>query len=175
MTRTILLISLGLLSFGATAAPDDFSAPIEIEAQRVEVDAQNGSSVYQGNVKLVRGSMEIHAEKMTLTQLNDEVSADIQGSSDKLAEFSQINENGERMQAKAQRIRYFSDQDAIEFDGNAEIKRAADTVSSDHIRYDLRAEQILAGGGKNTGDGNNRVHIVIQPAASKADTGSTKE
>lgn len=174
MTRTLVLLCSSLLTLSVFAAPDDFSSPIEIEAQRVEVDAKNGTSVYQGNVKLIRGSMNIHAEKMILKQTDDRVSADIQGSPSQLAQFSQLNETGERMQAKAQRIRYFSDQDAIEFDGDAEIKRAADTVRSDHIRYDLRAEQILAGGSKDNGD-NNRVHIVIQPAANKTDTPSPKE
>lgn len=148
----------------AIAAPGDFTAPIEIEAQRVEVNAQDGSSIYQGDVRLTRGSMLIVADKMVLKQIDNQVSADIHGPKDGLAQFSQTTETGEKMEAQAQRIRYFSDQDAIEFDGNAQVKRAADTVSSDHIRYDLRAEQILAGGdNKNDGD-NNRVKIVIQPA-----------
>jgi lipopolysaccharide export system protein LptA len=158
-----LLAALGFSSF-AFAAPEDFTAPIEIEAQRVEVNAQDGSSIYQGDVRLTRGSMLILADKMVLKQIDNQVSADIHGPKDGLAQFSQTTETGEKMEAQAQRIRYFSDQDAIEFDGNAQVKRAADTVSSDHIRYDLRAEQILAGGdNKNDGD-NNRVKIVIQPA-----------
>lgn len=144
------------------AASSDFSAPIEIEAQQVEVDAKDGSSVYQGDVKLTRGTMVINADKIILQQRNDQVSADIIGTP---ALFAQVGDNGERMQATAQRIRYFSDQDAIQFDGNAEIQRAADTVSSDHIRYDLRAERILAGGNaQDKGDAGNRVRIVIQPA-----------
>lgn len=150
----------------ATAAPDDFAAPIEIEAQQVKVDAQDGTSTYQGDVRLVRGSMKILADTMILKQANDQISADIRGNENGPAQFSQTTETGELMQAKAQRIRYFSDKDTIEFDGNAEVKRAADTVSSDHIRYDLRAEQILAGGDKTVGS-DNRVKIVIQPANNK--------
>lgn len=166
MKRSALPALLALMGFSpfAFAAPEDFSAPIEIEAQRVEVNAQDGSSIYQGDVRLTRGSMLILADKMVLKQINNQVSADIHGPKDGLAQFSQTTETGERMEAQAKRIRYFSDQDAIEFDGSAQVKRAADTVSSDHIRYDLRAEQILAGGDNNHGGDNNRVKIVIQPA-----------
>lgn len=154
---------LCLVSATANAAADDFKAPIEIEAQQVEVHGQTGTSTYEGNVKLKRGSMIIEAHKMTLKQSDNQVSAEIDGGVSKLARFSQLTATGERMEAQAQRIRYFSDQDAIEFDGQAQVKRAADKVSSDHIRYDLRAEQILAGESEGTG----RVRIVIQPPANK--------
>lgn len=156
---TITLLTLSYSTVFAAAA--DFEAPIEIEAQQVEVNGQTGTSTYQGNVRLQRGSMIIEAHRMVLRQNGDQVSAEIDGGSAKLARFSQLTATGEKMEAQAERIRYFSDQDAIEFDGQAEVKRAADKVSSDHIRYDLRAEQILAGESEGTG----RVRIVIQPPA----------
>lgn len=155
------LFLLCLSSTAAWGAAKDFEAPIEIEAQQVEVNGQTGTSTYQGKVRLQRGSMIIEAHKMVLKQNGDQVSAEIDGGTAKLARFSQLTATGERMEAQAERIRYFSDQDAIEFDGQAEVKRAADKVSSDHIRYDLRAEQILAGESEGTG----RVRIVIQPPA----------
>lgn len=164
-TLNISLLALVLSCFSGTAfaAADDFNAPIEIEAQQVQVDGKAGTSTYEGNVRLKRGSMLIEAHKMVLKQRNDQVSAQIEGGLNKLAKFSQLTATGERMEAHAKRIRYLSDQDAIEFDGNAEVKRAADKVNSDHIRYDLRAEQILAGESEGTG----RVRIVIQPAGNK--------
>ncbi len=161
MKHTLWLILL--VSSALYAAPEDFTAAIEIEAQRVEVNAQDGTSTYQGDVRLERGSIKILADTMVLTQTNDQVSADIHGTKEAPAQFSQVTETGELRQAKALRIRYFSDQDTIQFDGNAEVKRAADTVSSDHIRYDLRAEQILAGGTNKSGP-DDRVKIIIQPA-----------
>lgn len=157
------LLICGLSNGAVLAAADDFNAPIEIEAQQVQVNGQAGTSTYQGKVRLKRGSMLIEAHKMVLKQRDNQVSAEIDGGLNTQATFSQLTATGERMEAKARRIRYFSDQDAIEFDGDAEVKRAADKVNSDHIRYDLRAEQILAGESEGTG----RVRIVIQPAAHK--------
>ena len=173
--RALIFLSMAVsIAFlNAHAAEADFSAPIEIEAQQVEVNAQDGTSIYQGDVRLNRGSMKIRAEKIILKQTEHEVSADIQGITGKPAEFSQRGDSGEPMNAKAQRIKYFSHRDTIEFEGGAEIQRAADTVKSDHIRYDLRAEQILAGviddKGKPKTDGN-RVRIVIQPPADNTET-----
>ncbi len=60
---TLLLLILPLVAY---ALPDDREQPIEIVSQRAEISQQEGVAIYQGEVRMKQGSMEIDADKIEL-------------------------------------------------------------------------------------------------------------
>jgi lipopolysaccharide export system protein LptA len=155
----VLFISCNL----AHALPADFQAPIDIEAEYVEIDSQDGLSIYRGNVKLTRGTLEIIADQVRIQQINDagHVKATIIGQP---ARYTQKpNASAAPLVAAASEIVYMSSDDVIEMRGSANLTRDADVVTSDLIRYDMRRDLIIAGNDERDPNSNERVRITIQP------------
>lgn len=60
-----ILLAL-LLSGGAQALPDDEQQPIEIEADRAELDDATGTATYSGSVRLDQGSLKVRAARLII-------------------------------------------------------------------------------------------------------------
>lgn len=161
--KHILTSAILLASGVAVAAQADFQAPIDIEAEYVEIDSQDGLSIYRGNVKLTRGSLEITADQVRIQQLNSagHVKATIIGQPARYTQ--QPDDSATPLVAAAQEIVYQSSDDVIEMRGKANLTRDADVVTSDLIRYDMRRDLIIAGNDERDPSSNERVRITIQP------------
>lgn len=161
--KQILISALLIASASVFALPSDFQAPIDIEAEYVEIDSQDGLSIYRGNVKLTRGSLEITADQVRIQQINNDghVKATIIGQPARYSQ--QPSEGAQPLVAAAQEIVYLSSDDVIEMRGDANLTRDADVVTSDLIRYDMRRDLIIAGNDERDPNSNERVRITIQP------------
>lgn len=161
--KQILTAALFLTTALGYALPEDFQAPIDIEAEYVEIDSQDGLSIYRGNVKLTRGTLQIIADQVRIQQINDQghVKATIIGQP---ARYTQKpNADSAPLVAAASEIVYQSSDDVIEMRGDANLTRDADVVTSDLIRYDMRRDLIIAGNDERDPNSNERVRITIQP------------
>lgn len=149
------------------AVPADFQAPIDIEAEYVEIDSQDGLSIYRGNVKLTRGTLKITADQVRIQQINNDghVKATIIGQPARYTQ--QPDASSTPLVAAAQEIVYQSSDDVIEMRGKANLTRDADIVTSDLIRYDMRRDLIIAGSDERDPDSNERVRITIQPTTAE--------
>jgi lipopolysaccharide export system protein LptA len=162
----IALCSLLLMVWSAAPRAEnaDREKPIHLESDRVVVDDATQTSVFEGNVELTQGTLQIKADKIVLTENK-------QGykhctATGNLASFRQKHEGSdEYMEGYGKRIDYDTRAETVDFFGQARVKRAQDDVQGDHIAYSTRTEVFqVSGDPNNVNDPNKgRVHAVIQP------------
>lgn len=167
----LFLCSLLLLAWSGAARAEnaDREKPIHLESNRVVVDDPTQTSVFEGNVELTQGTLQIRADKIVLTENK-------QGykhctATGKPASFRQKHEGSdEYMEGYGERIEYDTLSQTVDFYVHARVKRAQDDVQGNHIAYSTRTEVFqVSGDPDNINDPNKgRVHAVIQPRNKEA-------
>ncbi|HVY06074.1 MAG TPA: lipopolysaccharide transport periplasmic protein LptA [Burkholderiales bacterium] len=174
------LLVAGLLAFtlgqpmSALADRADRDKPVNLEADRVDLDDAKKEAVFVGNVTLTQGTLSIKADKIIVKQDAEGFQYGIAyGSPGKLANFRQKREGyDEYIEGFSERLEYDGKADKVQMFTNARIMRGGDEVRGDYISYNAVTEfyQVIAG--KST----DRVRAVIQPkpkaGASAPPTGS---
>lgn len=154
----------GLLAGPAAQALDsDRQRPIEIEADRVDIDEHQGLSLYSGHVRFSQGSLHIQADSISLELANGTLKRLlIKGQPAVLTQTPEGKQ--EDMRAQAQQMEYLTGQNQVTLKGRAEVRQGGNTFRSETIHYDLGKDTLSAG---QTED-SERVRITIQPPAPKA-------
>ncbi|MGV8934070.1 MAG: lipopolysaccharide transport periplasmic protein LptA [Gallionellaceae bacterium] len=167
------LICLLLLSTYATAVfaeRADRNKPIKMEADRVTVDDTNKASIFEGNVKLQQGTLQIEAAKILLVQ--DKIGYSQITATGNLAHLRQKRDGAnEYAEAFGDRIVYDSNAEIANIYGQARVKRNNDDVRGEHIIYNTKNGIFqVFGSDANTPNEptpdqpeQGRVTIVIQP------------
>ncbi len=169
-----LKISLGLsllLPFVAAATKEDASQPIKVASNYQEGDGIKKRAIYRGNVQISQGSLTIKA---------DELEVDVsQGKGNEVfiaigqpAEYSQQQEDGSMVTAKANKITYTRGNLSLLLDGNAEVEQNASSVTGNSILVNMELEQIIAQGDEQK---NGRVITIFQPESSATTQANTEE
>jgi lipopolysaccharide export system protein LptA len=157
---------LVLASAAAQAERADRDKPVNVEADRVEIDDQKKEAVFQGNVTLTQGTLMIKGDRVIVKQDADGFQYGIAYGSQ--AYFHQKREGfDEYIEGWADRLEYNGKSDKVEMFTNAQLKRGTDEVKGDYISYNAATEffQVI-GGGKTVatpGNPHGRVRAVIQP------------
>jgi lipopolysaccharide export system protein LptA len=172
MSRSADCLLLGLLvaacSAPACAEKADRDQPVRLEADRVSLDEVGQTSVFEGKVELVQGTLLIRAERIVVKQ-------DAQGykhctATGRTASFRQKPDGADGfMEGYGERIEYDMRAGTVDFFGQARVKRARDDLQGEHIAYSTRTEVFKASGDPNESDDpdKGRVHAVIQTAPAK--------
>jgi lipopolysaccharide export system protein LptA len=154
-----LLLALGLLLPGALPAlSTDREQPIEVEADRLEIREQENLSIYEGNVHLVQGSLEIRSERLVIhfNQANELTLMEMSGAP---ARFRQLDDNGEEMHGEGLRINYMESDALLELLDEARFRHGSDTIEGKRIRIDTETNSIQANGDES----DERVKMLIRP------------
>jgi lipopolysaccharide export system protein LptA len=137
-------LALGLLlASWAVALPDDAAQPIEIESDSAELDEVSGVAVYAGNVRMRQGTMIVTAETLTIRTADDAVTRIVADGDGEPATFV-----------------YVTNEERIEFEGEAELAQSTDRFEGDRITYDLRERRVNA----RAGSDGERMTFVLDPA-----------
>ena len=165
--KTLLILGALALTSGARAEQADRDKPINLEADTMEVNDATKISVYQGNVRLTQGTLQLLADKLVVKQDSDGFSTGTAHGNP--ASFRQKREGlDEYIEGWAQRIEYDGKRDKVELFVNARVKRGQDEVRGNYISYDGKTEFFQVKGGKEAATEANpkgRVRAVIQPKA----------
>jgi len=160
------LIGLLFLPFSASALDTDNEQPMNIEADRVDIDDEKGTNIFRGNVIITRGSIRISGDKVIVYR-DKEKNLDKIHSTGKPAHFQQTPENKKvPVIAEAKELFYDAVKEILIMRRNGKILQDKDTFTGDHIVYDSKRNKITARQTKSsTSNKNNkgRVHITIQP------------
>jgi lipopolysaccharide export system protein LptA len=149
-----------LVSSSAHALRDDIEKPVHINADSVLFNKTKGLAVYEGNVSIVQGSLDIRAAKIEINAPNNEiVKISANGSP---VSFQQKMDNGKLAKGKANRVTYLVKEKRLFLDGNAVISQNNDKFSSDHIEYSMSSGELKAGNKK--APGKNRVKAIFYPS-----------
>ncbi len=155
----LFLLSTGgwLLMPMAGASQADRTQPIDVAANEKVTDYKNGTSIYTGNVIINQGSLHATGSKATLYVKDGQlVRAVLEGSP---ATFQELDDKGLLVKGDANNANYLAQEQKVILTGNAHLFRQGDTLDSQQINYDMKAEVVQAGGKA----GGERVHVVIQP------------
>jgi lipopolysaccharide export system protein LptA len=153
----MLLLCL-LLPTLAQALSTDRNQPINIEADRLELDQSRHISTYSGHVQMRQGSLEIDAERIVFhfDANNQLLWLDIDGNP---AEFRQTDDNGKPIQGSALRMKYDEPASLLDLHGQARFQSGQDIVESESISVNTETNALQAG----HSSGDQRVRMSIQP------------
>lgn len=154
-----ILIGLNLLPLYAAKAPNTQSLldkPIQIEADRVELDEQKGISVYKGNIRIVQGEIEMRAHTLTVHIVKGRISQLV-------AEGKPVDlvRSGETpMKAQADTMKYFASKGSISILGGAHLWQGLNEFSGDQIEYDIESDRMTAAKANHQ---SKRVKVILYP------------
>ncbi len=143
--------------------------PVNLQADRVNVDDVNKTSTFEGNVVLTQGTLIIRGDKMTVKQ--DDQGFQYGTTYGNLASFQQKREGfDDYVEGYAERIEYDNKTNKVQMFNRAYLKKGADNVRGSHISYDQTTEfyRVIGGGtaaASTGGNGDGRVHAVFMPKA----------
>ncbi len=173
--RLAVAASIFALSFAAHAEKGDREKPINLEADRVSMDDINKVPIFEGNVVMTQGTMQIQTSKLVVTQDSDGFQKGVAtGGDNGLARFRQKRDGkDEFIEGEAERIVHEARNEKTEFFVRAWVKSGQDEVKGHYISYDAPTEKYLvtnAGGTAKsaTGETQARVRAIIQPKSKTA-------
>jgi lipopolysaccharide export system protein LptA len=163
---SLLLAGLCLAGPAALAERADRDKPVNLEADRVDLDDAKKEAIFEGNVTLTQGTLQIKADKVIVKQDADGFQYGI--AFGKPANFRQKREGfDEYIEGFAERLEYDGKVEKMQMFTNARIQRGIDEVRGDYISYNSVTEffQVIGGGktAATTGNPQGRVRAVIQP------------
>ena len=170
-----LAAALALLVAGSVAAEKaDRSKPMSVEADKPGiVDLARQVVVFNGNVVIAQGTLQIRAERIEVRELAGGFRAALAtGAAGKPASFRQKHDGvDETLEGLAERIEYDARSETLRFLGNASVRRlragsVVDEILGAQITWDSASEQFSVQGGTPTpGNPSGRVRAVLGPRA----------
>jgi len=150
----------------ARAEKADRDKPVNLEADRVTIDDAKQTALFEGNVLLTQGTLQIRGDRMEVHQ--DKEGFKYGTTWGNLAYFRQKREGyDEYIEGWAERIEYDGRAETMQMFNRAQMRRGQDEVRGNYISYDAKTEFYqVVGGGPKAATANNpegRVRAVIQP------------
>lgn len=153
----LALATLLLLPLAALAKTSDRDQPMTVDAasQSGSMLDDNGTIHYAGNVVIVQGSLEVHADAADLYRKNGDIERIVL--TGKQATLKQQMDDGTWMNGRADTIEYQAKADTIVLTGNYKVDSPKGSNAGQRMVYNTKTGNMQSGG-----DGT-RVHTVIQP------------
>jgi len=171
LRRSVSRISAASLALTAAlgcgtvlADKTDREKPVNVEADRMLVDDAKKESVFEGNVVVTQGTLQLRGDRVIVRQDGEGFSYGI--AYGKPATFRQKREGyDEYIDGYADRLEYDGRKDLLQMFAAAKLTKGTDEVQGDYISYNAKTEffQVLGRGKVDPTDPNARVRAVIQP------------
>ncbi|CAI8165596.1 MAG: Lipopolysaccharide export system protein LptA [Pseudidiomarina mangrovi] len=157
---TSLTLSLGLLLSAAVLAQgkSDFAQPIEISSERDFFDLANNIAVFDVNVVIRQGSLEIRADNLRVKR-DAAAGTDEFIASGSPASYKQTLEDGSVIEAEAEQINYDQVKQIITLTGKASVAQNNSVIQGNEIIYNFATQQLSA----NRGEDSERVTTIFMP------------
>jgi lipopolysaccharide export system protein LptA len=158
-----LIPALGLLAFhtGGHAANGETPLPITVEAETAQIDVKAGTSIYKGEVIMIRGNITIHADTLTIyTQDKKLKRAIAEGAPVRFVQAADPATETREIRGEGLHMEYLADTEFLILTEQAHLWQEANHFSGNRIEYEIPKELVKAAIGK---DGKQRVQITIQP------------
>lgn len=138
--------------------------PIEIEADRVELDEPKGESTYHGNVKVHQGDMHMFSDTLKVHVQDGKIER-LTATGDPVKMSRDIEPP---VKAQAQQLEYYAEQGLVVVQGQAHVWQGLNEFSGDHIEYLIEKELVSAVKGNTT---DSRVRVILHPQQAPATPG----
>ncbi|PMR77046.1 lipopolysaccharide transport periplasmic protein LptA [Billgrantia endophytica] len=147
----------------AQTAEDDANAPIEVEADRLDLDDRAGTAIYTGDVDIRQGSMQVTGDRVEIRR-------------NAAGELSRATATGERAYIEQQpdpdepivrgwgrTIIYHVSERRVELIDRAELHQGGDTFDGGYLEYFLDSRVVQARSDGEGVEGRQRVRMTLQP------------
>ncbi|WP_133470773.1 lipopolysaccharide transport periplasmic protein LptA [Paraglaciecola marina] len=152
-------IAASIFSAQCLAGKDDFNQKIELSSLYQQADGIAKKAFHEGNVVIKQGTLELKADELEIDASAGD-GKEIFIAKGKPAQYSQQQEDGSIVTAKANRIEYQRETRALSLSGGAEIEQNASSVKGESIVFNMELEQIIAQGDEK---GSVPVITTFQP------------
>jgi len=167
MTVRARALTAALALLAASAAPAmaekaDRDKPTQVEANRMTSDEARRVSIFEGNVVLTKGTMQLNADRIVVRQ--DADGFQFATATGDPVHFRQKSDprggqEGVWIEAEAARVEIDERSERVELFDKARVTRDKDVLRGSYILYDQRSEFFSVSSAK----GAPRVTAVIQP------------
>lgn len=151
------------------ALPEDRNQPIQLEADRGQLDQKTGTSIYEGNVVIIQGSMHLNADTATVYTQNGQFQR-IEAFGKPAAWRYKTSPDKEELHGTGLRVDYDVTKDLMTMTGNARVTQGNDVYTGDYIEYETKTDLVRARGEKG-----NRIQITIQPKSPVTGSSSSQK
>jgi len=171
-----LLVAALICVFTTSAQAEraDREQPVNIEADRVEIDDKKQEAVFEGNVVLSQGTLMLKADRIIVIQ--DESGFQHGTAYGNPAYFRQKREGyDDYIEGQAERLEYNGAEEKVQLFTKAKLKRGGDEVRGNYISYNALTEFFEVTGGGDTaaaGSASGRVRAIIQPRSKEEEASS---
>lgn len=153
-----LLLTLSSAGY-ASAAQQDASQKIVVDAKKQSVDIKNNVVTFYDKVVVQQGTMRIEADRLEVHQYQDKGAERLIAIGNP-AKFSQMMENGKPIHGQANQVQYTLSKRSITLTGDAMLKQEESEVRGETISYDINNERLIAESGEANED---RVRTIFLP------------
>ena len=181
ITPLLAACLLAALSLNVHAEKADREKPINIEADRFSMDDINKVQIFEGNVVLIQGTLQLPTSRLVVTQDADGFQKGVATSgAGGLAHFRQkLEGKDEYIEGEGERIEHDARDEITQFFVRAWVRSGLDEVKGQFISYNALTEKYLVTNGAGetrtaTGAAQARVRAIIQPKAKNAGTEEPK-
>jgi len=176
-----LLVVLAVMAQPCPALSTDPQQPVQIEADFAELDDEEHTTVYVGNVVVDQGSMHMTGDRLRVnfTENKDMKEAYLEG---RPATFKQTPDHDDDVHGQALKIEYHAEQSLLNLIEKARVTQGERLFEGHRINYDTKKSIITArsarAGQANKDqypkDGSDRVRIIIPPKKKVGDAAPGK-
>ena len=176
-----LLVVLAVMALPCHALSTDPQQPVQIEADFAELDDEEHTTVYVGNVVVDQGSMHMTGDRLRVnfTENKDMKEAYLEG---RPATFKQTPDHDDDVHGQALKIEYHAEQSLLNLIEKARVTQGERLFEGHRINYDTKKSIITArsarAGQANKDqypkDGSDRVRIIIPPKKKVGDAAPGK-
>lgn len=161
-----------LLALGVFIAPATYSAetptqtdtdalvnnkPITIDADNQQIDIQNNTITFSGNVVIIQDGLNVNADRVVIEEMQDRSKQRITAFG-KPVRFKQImQDQSKNITGHSNQLIYSVSQNLVTLIGSATLIQQDNQINSEHIEYFVDKQQIQAGSSKG------RVTTTIVP------------
>ncbi|WP_355661429.1 lipopolysaccharide transport periplasmic protein LptA [Halomonas salifodinae] len=153
-------LAAGLLAL-ATPALAQQGQPIEVEADRLELDEGAGTAVYSGEVEIRQGDLRLTGARVTI-QRNAAGEVSRLTATGERAYLEQRPAEGDLIQGWGRTIVYHTAERRVELIDRAELHRGADTFNGAYVEYRIDRRLVEARADAE-GTDRQRVRMTLTP------------
>ncbi|WP_027966495.1 lipopolysaccharide transport periplasmic protein LptA [Halomonas halocynthiae] len=157
------LLAVTLLSANAHALESDASAPVQVEADRFDLDNLAGSATYQGDVRIRQGTMKLNGDRVELYRNADGKLSRAVAVGNRAYIEQQPSPEEKLMKGWAKRIVYHVAERRVELIDEAELHQGNDTFDGGFLEYFLDRRVVQARSTADGVKGSQRVRMTLEP------------
>lgn len=157
--RALILLPACLVAVCAFAASNDRQQPVNLRADRIDIDQKKGTSLYRGHVLLTQGTLRLGASRAEARNRGNRV--EIVTAEGSPVTFRHRPEGGvEFIEGQASRVHYRVPDRQVDLYGNVRLQRGRDSFRADVAHYDIENRKLLA-----EGNAQQRAYVALVPRA----------